>query len=186
MKVKTSAEQQEQKRKERAKKLAIYRTVTDKIFTKVSQYLFKLLCYWFIFLYWNQRKNGELDDEILDLTGKVLAENPDIYTFWNVRKETLLKIKNERLNLIWITNLFSLMALFFFCRPDEIESYVSKELGLTEHCIKVNSKSYNSWFQRSWVLDLSQEIDFIKELALCNRCLDLDDRNCILKLSNFS
>jgi len=137
LKVKTSAEQQEQKRKERAKKLAIYRTVTDKIFTK--------------------RKNGELDDEILDLTGKVLAENPDIYTFWNVRKETLLKIKNER--------------------PDEIESYVSKELGLTEHCIKVNSKSYNSWFQRSWVLDLSQEIDFIKELALCNRCLDLDDRN---------
>merc|ERR1712136_679237 len=137
LKVKTSAEQQEQKRKERAKKLAIYRTVTDKIFTK--------------------RKNGELDDEILDLTGKVLAENPDIYTFWNVRKETLLKIKNER--------------------PDEIESYVSKELGLTEHCIKVNSKSYNSWFQRSWVLDLSQEIDFIKELALCNRCLDLDDIN---------
>jgi len=137
LKVRTTAEQQEQKRKERAKKLAIYRSVTDKIFTK--------------------RENGELDDEMLELTGKVLAENPDIYTFWNVRKETLLKIKIER--------------------PDEVDSYVSKELDLTQHCIRVNSKSYNSWFQRSWVLDLVQQIDYQKELALCDKCLDLDDRN---------
>jgi len=137
LKIKTNAEQQEQKRKERAKKLAIFRTVSDRIF--------------------NKRKNSELDDEILELTGKVLVENPDIYTFWNIRKETLLKIKHER--------------------PDEVENYVLKELELTEFCIKVNSKSYNSWFQRSWVLDLSQEIDFQRELALCNKCLDLDDRN---------
>jgi len=43
---------------------------------------------------------------MLELTGKVLAENPDIYTFWNVRKETLLKIKIERLIFMSI--------LFFF------------------------------------------------------------------------
>lgn len=43
-----------------------------------------------------QRKAGELDDEILQITGKVLQENPDIYTLWNVRKETILLIKKEK------------------------------------------------------------------------------------------
>jgi hypothetical protein len=41
----------------------------------------------------HQRKSGELDDEILKMTGKVLTENPDISTLWNIRKETILKIK---------------------------------------------------------------------------------------------
>jgi len=91
------------------------------------------------------------------LTGQVLTENPDITTFWNVRKETLLAIKSNT--------------------PDQIDSYVDQELMLTEQCIRVNPKSYNSWFHRGWVLDQGTQIDYQKELFLCDKCLKLDDRN---------
>merc|ERR1712137_1066074 len=129
--------QRELKMNERARKLVIYKTVVDKILCK--------------------RKAGELDDEILKLTGQVLTENPDITTFWNVRKETLLAIKSNT--------------------PDQIDSYVDQELMLTEQCIRVNPKSYNSWFHRGWVLDQGTQIDYQKELFLCDKCLKLDDRN---------
>ncbi len=49
---------------------------------------------------------------------------------------------------------------------------------LTEQCIRVNPKSYNSWFHRSWVLDHGSSIDFQKEFLLCDKCLELDERNC--------
>ncbi|XP_057371450.1 geranylgeranyl transferase type-2 subunit alpha-like [Daphnia carinata] len=137
LKVRTTAEQQEIKAKERAKKLAVYKAAMDRIFCK--------------------RKSGELDDEILKITGQVLTENPDISTLWNIRKETILKIKDTM--------------------PDLVDNYVSKELLLTEQCIRVNPKSYNSWFHRNWVLDKGSKVDFQAELALCDKCLELDERN---------
>lgn len=137
LKVRTTAEQQEIKAKERAKKLAVYKVAMDRIFSK--------------------RKSGELDDEILKITGQVLTENPDISTLWNIRKETIVKIKNTT--------------------PDLVDNYVSKELTLTEQCIRVNPKSYNSWFHRSWVLDKGSNIDFQAEFLLCDKCLELDERN---------
>nr|CAH0106996.1 unnamed protein product [Daphnia galeata] len=137
LKVRTTAEQQEIKAKERAKKMVIYKTAMNLIFSK--------------------RKSGELDDEILKITGQVLTENPDISTLWNIRKETILKIKDAM--------------------PDLIDSYISKELALTEQCIRVNPKSYNSWFHRSWVLDQGSSVDFHNEFLLCDKCLELDERN---------
>ncbi|XP_046450899.1 geranylgeranyl transferase type-2 subunit alpha-like [Daphnia pulex] len=137
LKVRTTAEQQEIKAKERAKKLVIYKTAMNLIFSK--------------------RKSGELDDEILKMTGQVLTENPDISTLWNIRKETILKIKETM--------------------PDRVDDYVSNELALTEQCIRVNPKSYNSWFHRSWILDQVSIVDFKNEFLLCDKCLELDERN---------
>ena len=34
-----------------------------------------------------QRENGELDEEMLMLTGELLSVNPDFYTLWNIRRE---------------------------------------------------------------------------------------------------
>lgn len=40
-----------------------------------------------------QRKEGELDKDLLELTGNVLSSNPDIYTLWNIRREILIIFK---------------------------------------------------------------------------------------------
>eukprot|EP00057_Strongylocentrotus_purpuratus_P028148 XP_011682622.1 PREDICTED: geranylgeranyl transferase type-2 subunit alpha-like [Strongylocentrotus purpuratus] len=68
LKVKTTEEQQEAKRKEREKKLKLYTAGTQKVFEK--------------------RKKNEFDGEILEVCAQLLSANPDVYTLWNVRKET--------------------------------------------------------------------------------------------------
>ncbi|KAL4235249.1 hypothetical protein ACF0H5_006887 [Mactra antiquata] len=76
VKVKTTAEQQEAKRKEREKKLKIYTAATEKIFEK--------------------RKNKEYDEEALKITGEILAVNSDFSTFWNYRKEIFLNMTENK------------------------------------------------------------------------------------------
>lgn len=76
LKIKTTAEQEEAKRKEREVKLNAFKSATKKIFSK--------------------RANGECDDEALYLTKEVLQHNPDFYTLWNYRREILLHIKPEK------------------------------------------------------------------------------------------
>ncbi|XP_065065197.1 geranylgeranyl transferase type-2 subunit alpha-like isoform X2 [Rhopilema esculentum] len=76
LKVKTTAEQEAERKKERAEKAEKFKTLTEEIF--------------------NKRKNEELDDELLKLTEKLLGSNPDFSTMWNIRKEIFLKIKQQR------------------------------------------------------------------------------------------
>lgn len=97
-KVPTSDEEKAVKEKERAIKLKAFCTIRDKIFEKRGKGM--IFCIWeavsspsrpavrysrFFF------SSGELDDEILSLTQKLLEKNPDIYTFWNIRRETIEK-----------------------------------------------------------------------------------------------
>ena len=49
-----------------------------------------------MFTFLIQRKNKELDDELMTLTEQLLGSNPDFNTVWNIRKEMLLKFKGER------------------------------------------------------------------------------------------
>ncbi|XP_076079936.1 geranylgeranyl transferase type-2 subunit alpha-like isoform X2 [Mytilus galloprovincialis] len=76
LKVKTTAEQQEAKRKEREKKLKLYNAGTKAAFKK--------------------RENGEYDEEGLKITGEILAVNPDFYTLWNFRKEIFVNFLQTR------------------------------------------------------------------------------------------
>lgn len=76
VKTRTTAEQQEIKRKKRGKKVKLYRAGMEKVFMK--------------------RKNDELDEELLEVIGQLLTANPDIYTLWNIRREILLHFKELR------------------------------------------------------------------------------------------
>ena len=41
------------------------------------------------------KKLNEILLPLLKLTAEVLVNSPDIFTFWNIRRETLLEIKQE-------------------------------------------------------------------------------------------
>ncbi|GFT00358.1 geranylgeranyl transferase type-2 subunit alpha [Nephila pilipes] len=76
LKVRTSEEQAEAKRREQQEKLKIYSSVTGKIFAK--------------------REAEEHDEEGLELTARILEKNPDFYTLWNYRREILLSLKDTK------------------------------------------------------------------------------------------
>ncbi|XP_075211473.1 rab geranylgeranyltransferase subunit alpha [Lycorma delicatula] len=138
VKTRTTAEENEKKKKDREKKVAAYAAGMEKVFSK--------------------RKNGELDEEGLVISGQLLSANPDIYTLWNFRKEVLSHLK-ETLD------------------KENLEQIVATELHLTEVCLRYNPKSYGTWHHRCWVLDKMLPISWKKEVAVCNKYLDLDERN---------
>lgn len=69
--------------------------------------------------------------------------------------------------------------IFLPDRPEaEMDTMYSSELDLTEQCLLVNPKSYGAWHQRCWVMEHMHGADWGRELALCNRYLQMDERNC--------
>ncbi|XP_048218709.1 geranylgeranyl transferase type-2 subunit alpha [Perognathus longimembris pacificus] len=76
LKVKTSEEQAEAKRLERAQKLKLYRAATQAVFQK--------------------RQAGELDESVLELTSQILGANPDFATLWNCRREVFQRLETQK------------------------------------------------------------------------------------------
>ncbi|KAK6749037.1 hypothetical protein RB195_001572 [Necator americanus] len=152
-KVPTSDEEKAAKEKERAIKLKTFCTVRDRIFEK--------------------RTKGELDDEMLSLTQKLLEKNPDIYTFWNIRRETIEKKVAEWKKCQSTTENEG-------CKDScgkKIENLFGGELFLSQACLEANPKSYSAWFHRGWALQRLDNPDIKRELALCEKALKLDCRN---------
>lgn len=75
VKVRTTEQEAERKKKEQAIKLKAYQISMAKILAK--------------------RAAGQYDDELMELTVAVLIRNPDIFTLWNIRREYLLQIKAD-------------------------------------------------------------------------------------------
>ncbi|XP_023245140.1 geranylgeranyl transferase type-2 subunit alpha [Copidosoma floridanum] len=103
-----------------------------------------------------KRKNQEWDDEIFLLTEKLLVRYPDVYTLWNVRREGFLNNK--------------------WSDEDRVER-LEKELILTESSLRENPKSYCVWHQRTWIIEQLPNPNYKRELELCKKCLNLDERN---------
>ncbi|CAN7990995.1 unnamed protein product, partial [Ixodes hexagonus] len=137
LKVKTTAEQEEEKRKEREKKLKIYKAASRQIVEK--------------------RRSGQLDDELLQITGQVLQSNPDDSTLWNIRREVFEKYFAEG------------------CKHTTEDG--AGELMLTEMALQKNPKSYGAWSHRAWAMDAFPNMDWDRELRLCNLFLEQDERN---------
>ncbi|XP_053909129.1 geranylgeranyl transferase type-2 subunit alpha-like isoform X1 [Cuculus canorus] len=90
-------------------------------------------------------------DEVLALTGAVLAANPDVGTCWNLRRRAL---------------------------PAQSEDWVQSELAFAGTCLAVNPKSYGAWHHRAWVLARAPPPSPIPgERRLCERLLGADPRN---------
>ncbi|NP_001086755.1 Rab geranylgeranyltransferase alpha [Xenopus laevis] len=138
IKVKTTLEQQEAKRKEREKKLQLYVSATQAALQK--------------------RENGQLDKEALDLTAQILSLNPDFASLWNLRREVFLQLQTDR-------------------SDEEMQSLCSGELSFLENCLRVSPKSYGTWYHRCWIMKIMPKPDWARELALCNRFLEIDERN---------
>lgn len=113
-----------------------------------------------------KRAANEYDDELMKLTAGILTRNPDVYTLWNIRREFLLKLKENT--------------------PDDVQATYTKELQLTETCLQANPKSYCAWHHRCWILENITEPDWQHEVSLCTKYLRLDERNCELNHFCFS
>ncbi|ODN01852.1 Geranylgeranyl transferase type-2 subunit alpha [Orchesella cincta] len=133
-----TAEEEAAKEKERCKKVAAYRYAMGLILSK--------------------REKKELDEELLKITGQVLASNPDISTLWNIRKEVLTVLKETD-----FTNFSDVV--------------VQKELDFSEFCLKSNPKSYGAWHHRVWLMRETNFSKVTSELKLCAKYLEYDDRN---------
>uniref|UniRef100_A0A915EQD1 Geranylgeranyl transferase type-2 subunit alpha n=1 Tax=Ditylenchus dipsaci TaxID=166011 RepID=A0A915EQD1_9BILA len=135
--------------RKRSEKLKAYMGLTDQIFVK--------------------REKGELDDELLCLTAEVLKKNPDIYTFWGIRREVVeVKRKQEP-------------ASESSEEKQSPEDYLAKifneELSVTKEGLFKNPKSYGAWHHRYWACANHPKLDFQKELGLCEKALSMDPRN---------
>lgn len=105
-----------------------------------------------------KREEGIKDEEALELTQQLLSSNPDFATLWNQRREILMHLETVK-------------------DEDEMQKIYESELHFLESCLKVNPKSYGSWFHRGWVSARLPRPNWARELSLCDRCLSLDDRN---------
>lgn len=105
-----------------------------------------------------KRKEDIKDEEALELTQQLLSSNPDFATLWNQRREILMHLETVK-------------------DEDEMQKIYESELHFLESCLKVNPKSYGSWFHRGWVSARLPRPNWTRELGLCDRCLSLDDRN---------
>lgn len=166
VKVRTTEEERERKKKEQALKVRAYRAAMGRIQKK--------------------REAGELDSEMLTLTVQILQRNPDVSTLWNIRRECVLeklaKLKAEATEKKGETpekeEAPEGAAEKNDSQPeDKTQAVFSTELDVTEQCLMVNPKSYNAWHHRCWTLEQNPRADWQRELLLCNKYLKFDERN---------
>lgn len=140
LKIKTSEEQErEQKIKEREKAYN-FRHLTQKLF--------------------DLRPTIETAvdfSEIFKLTAELLLINPDFYTVWNIRRESL--------------------CCHIEKHPDRVEQTWKDELSFTIDCLRKNEKSYSVWQHRIWCLSKMPLSAYDSEILLCNSFLAKDERN---------
>uniref|UniRef100_A0A1B0DAL6 Geranylgeranyl transferase type-2 subunit alpha n=1 Tax=Phlebotomus papatasi TaxID=29031 RepID=A0A1B0DAL6_PHLPP len=138
LKVRTTEEEAARKKLEQDEKLKAYKAAMKRIQEK--------------------RSTQELDKEMMELTRKLLSSNPDIYTLWNIRRESFHALRDS-------------------LTEEELKDLHAGDLLFTEQCLQVNPKSYGAWHHRGWILENRSDPDWKKEVDLCTRYLKIDERN---------
>lgn len=136
LKVRTSEQELALKQKKQQERVVVYRKLMARIADK--------------------RQRDEYDDDMMEMTGQILAVSPDISTLWNVRRECLLRQQKE-------------------CATTD---RFRRDLEFTLLGLQSNPKSYCAWHHRRWCLETMAEPDWKLELLQCTQFLAKDERNC--------
>ena len=165
LKVKTTAQQEAEKKKERAVKLAGYRHAMAAILAR--------------------RSEGLKDEQQLKLTGQVLLANPDLNTLWNIRRECLAmvaeggKVLEKELELTQqclMTNPKSYGAWHhrWFCLGQAGDAADwERELGLCDRFLGADERNFHCWDYRQAVAlragrGQEEELEFSREKISLN------------------
>ncbi|KAE8961955.1 hypothetical protein PR003_g28619 [Phytophthora rubi] len=95
----------------------------------------------------------------LPLTSHLLLLNPEFHVVWSYRRQAIDALAAKAQD-----------------PAAEMQEMAKTELKLTLDALQRNPKSYSAWFQRQWVIDRGLG-DLKKEIGLCDKLLDLDERN---------
>ncbi|XP_073824010.1 rab geranylgeranyltransferase subunit alpha [Musca autumnalis] len=177
LKVRTTEEERERKKKEQALKVKAYKAATAKISVK--------------------RQNNEYDDEMLAYTTPILQRNPDVSTLWNIRRECILaklkKIKEEEdmeLEERILNVLETEISLTEQCLLVNPKSYNiwhhrmwlleqspkanwQREVMLCNKYLKMDERNFHTWDYKRYVVEKAQvpkeeELDFCTEKIKVN------------------
>ena len=150
LKIKTTAQQEAERKAQRQEKLQTYQTAIEAIFANRKA----------IKADTNPEQKDILIKTQMKLTSGVLMANPDISTLWNIRKQILNDILTVQDN-----------------EEEAHDIILRKELDLTVQCLQNNPKSYGAWHHRCWSMLHMLKPHWDYELMLCNKYLSLDERN---------
>eukprot|EP00741_Cyanophora_paradoxa_P025202 tig00000350_g24327.t1 len=103
------------------------------------------------------RADRACNEEALALTAQFLAVSPENYTIWNYRREILKELLKDK-------------------TEEESKAICKQELSVVDSALAVNPKVYCLWWHRRWLIGTGF-CDPQRELQLCAKYLDLDERN---------
>ncbi|ODV88631.1 hypothetical protein CANCADRAFT_20487, partial [Tortispora caseinolytica NRRL Y-17796] len=104
----------------------------------------------------DSRDAGIYNDETVALTTSLLDLNPELYTAWNLRRDVLIALHGQSLNV----------------------KIVNEELLYVTKKLRAKPKIYWLWNYRKWLLQVDPSvISWDQELALVDMLLEADGRN---------
>ncbi|CAM9597079.1 unnamed protein product [Discosporangium mesarthrocarpum] len=132
----------------------------------------------------HKRNSDQVDSELKGLVGKVLRLQPDYYSMWNYRRETILEeVRSQCYASLGVSLKLKMLGDGEgLSNPEAVGAVYKEELRLTVDCFKRSPKSYPAWHHRKWALGrwmvLPEGREMLNgELDLCKQFLELDGRN---------
>jgi len=172
VKVKSSAQQEAEKARERAGKLAAYRAGMAAVL--------------------GRRREGVKDAKQLQLSSQILLANPDIHSLWNLRREVLLHLAStqeqetqagqpdellkkdvELTQACLAANPKSYGAWHHrcWCLERMVSPDLVRELALTEKFLQLDSRNFHCWDYRKAIAEKARQ-EPREELQFCRKMIN--------------